>query len=408
MKKTRLFTQILAVALCLALLCPLCAFAEGEDFIPAHPDNYAVIDPEAMEKLVVDYMTAHKMNPDNISVGYCYLDTGDAWYYNGDAWNFGAGVYYVPVMMILAEWEHDGKLSRDSNLKGITLGDAERYVLVYSNNYYAHEMMHVIGSDKEVREKYRAFSPQPEEYYDPDFLDYGYFSARFLTDVMTTLYTENERFPNIIECLKESDNGSYFHGAMRGNYEVAQKYGNYIDKRNVEFNNTTGIIYTPPPFVLTVMTKNQGITQEIMWDMAVIFKDYTLSLDEAYEAYAAGSAPAETEPEPAAPAAETPAAPAESGGEEPAPSQIPVIPAPETAQDEQPAAQEPAAQTEVAPAQTEPAPAAEEQPKKEANPTNVRRMTALILLAALLVVLILGAIIRPILRKKKKEQDLEY
>ena len=403
MKITRLFTQILAVALCLALLCPLCAFAEEGEFIPAHPDNYAVIDPAAMEKLVEDYMTAHKMNKDNISVGYCYLDTGDAWYYNGDTWNFGAGVYYVPVMMLLAEWEHDGKLSRDSNLKGITLGDAERYVLVYSNNYYAHEMMHVIGSDKEVREKYRSFSPQPEEYYDPDFYDYGYFSARVLTDMMTTLYNENERFPNIIECLKESDNGSYFHGAMRGAYEVAQKYGNYIDKRNVEYNNTTGIIYTPHPFVLTVMTKNLGITQEIMWDMAVIFKDYTLSLDEAYEAYSAG--PAAVEPEPAAPV-DTPEAPAQEEGEENTQPQIPVIPAPTATEGEQNAAEEQPAAVEPQPAQTDTAPAPE-QPKKESNPTSVRRMAALILLAALLVILILAAILRPILRKKRKEQTDE-
>ena len=406
MKIRRLFTQILAVALCLALLCPLCAFADGEtgsDYIPADPDNYAVIDPEAMEKLVEDYMDAHKMNKDNISVGYCYLDTGDTWYYNGDAWNFGAGVYYVPVMMLLAEWEHDGKVTRDTTLKGISLGDAERYVLVYSNNYYAHEMMHVIGSDKEVREQYRNFSSLPEEYYDPDFLDYGYFSARFLTDVMKTLYYENERFPNIIECLKASDNGSYFHGAMREAYEVAQKYGNYIDKRNVEYNNTTGIIYTPHPFVLTVMTKNQGITQEIMWDMAVIFKDYTLSLDEAYEAYNAG--PAAVEPEPAAPV-DTPEAPAQEEGEENTQPQIPVIPATETAPGEEPAAEEQPAAGEPQPAQTDSEPAPQ-QPKKESNPTNIRRMTALILLAALLVILILAAVLRPILRKKRKEQTDE-
>ena len=139
--------------------------------------------------------------------------------------------------------------------------------------------------------------------------------------------------------------------------------------------------------------------------MAVIFKDYTLSLDEAYDAYAAGSAQAE--PETAAPVG-TAEAPAQGEGGEPAPSQIPVIAAPETAQGEQQPAGEPAAEQPASEeASAQPAPAAE-QPKKESNPTNVRRMTALILLAALLVILILGAVIRPILRKKRKEQDLEY
>lgn len=402
MKKRRLFTQTLALLLCFALLCPLTAFAEDNSAIPADPESYAVIDPAEMKNLVDKYVKAHSLDKDDISVGYCYLDTGDTWYYNGDNWYFGAGVYYVPLMMILSEWESSGKVSRDTALKGITLGDAERYILVYSNNYYAHEMMHTIGSDKEVREKYRAYSPLPEEYYDPDFLDYSYFSARFLTDVMKTLYNENERFPNIIENLKISDNGSHFHGAMRGQYEVAQKYGNFIDKRNVEYNNCTGIIYTPHPFILTVMTKDMGIKGEIMWDMAVIFKDYTLGLDEAYDAYLANPAPAATQT-PSEPAP----APTETVTEEAAAQEETVT--------EAPAAEEPEAEIPAAPG-------AEEQPKaeqpeepasapapadqqKETNPSVARRMVFLLICTALLVILCLAAILKPILRRKKERDE---
>lgn len=402
MKKRRLFVQTLAVLLCLALLCPLTAFAEdtGSFGAPVEPEQYAVIDPDALQELVDNYVRAHQLNKEKISVGYCYLDTGDTWYYNGDAWYFGAGVYYVPLTMILAEWESGGKISRDTNLQGASLGDLERYVLVYSNNYYAHQMMNAIGSDKEVRAKYMDYSPLPEDYYDPDFLDYSYFSARFLTDVMKTLYTESERFPNIIDCLKLSDNGNYFHGAMRGAYEVAQKYGNYIDRRNVEYNNTTGIIYTPHPFILTVMTENMGITQEIMWDMAVIFRDYTLSLDEAYDAWdAAGrqtAAPAPAEPEPAPAAEEQPAVQEEAPQEQPSDQQAELI-AP-AAPEEDPSAAQPQEQTA-------PAPAA---PQKNEDASNSRRMVVLVLCAAALVILILAAILKPILRKKKeKEEDEE-
>ncbi len=394
MKTRRMLIQILALALCLALLCPLCAFADdAKTYVPEDPDSYAVIDPAAMQKLVEDYVNGHKLNKEKISVGYCYLDTGDTWYYNGDHWYFGAGVYYVPVTMILAEWESSGKVTRDSNIQGISLGDAERYILVNSSNYYVHQVMKAIGSDKEVREKYMAYSPLPEEYYDPDFLDYGYFSARFLTDVMKTLYNESERFPNIIDCLKKSDNGSYFHGAMRGNYEVAQKSGNYIDRRNVDYNNTTGIIYTPHPFILTVMTENMGITQEVMWDMAVIFKDYTLSLDEAYETWKNG--PAETP----APIVNVPATtePGGEGGQQPS-IQQPAQPVPEG----QPgAAEQPGSDAAVEVQPQEDRPAAHD----EDNPSNTRRMAVLIICAALLVILILGVILRPILRKKKETDE---
>lgn len=400
MKKNRLFAQILAVALCLALLCPLTAFAEGETktAIPADTGSYAVIDPAAMQKLVENYCNARKLNPDNISVGYCYPDTGDTWYYNGDNWYFGAGVYYVPLTMILAEWESSGKVTRDTSLQGFALGDAERYILVYSNNYCAHEMMRAIGSDKDVREKYKAYSPLPDEYYDPDFLDYSYFSARFLTDVMKTLYSDEERFPYILDCLKMSDAGEYFDGAMRGEYEVAQKYGNYIDRRKVEYNNCTGIIYTPHPFILTVMTENMGISSEIMWDMAVIFKDYTLGLDEAYDSWKNGGGQPQTETAvPTLPSIPTIPAP---GQTETAPGETveanqPGLPAAPADQEQT----EPSAQDGQITATVEESPA--EAPAKAEESSSVSgRLIVLILCAALVVILILGAVLRTILRRR--------
>ena len=393
MKKRRLFAQTLALVLCFALLCPLAAFAEDTNpAIPADPVSYAVIDPAELTRLVETYANARSLNKDNISIGYCYLDTGDTWYYNGDVWNFGAGVYYVPLMMILAERESRGELTQDSNLNGLTLGEAERYVLTYSNNTYAHQMMNYIGTDKEVRKLYQNYSPLPEAYYDSDFLDYSYFTARFLTDVMKTLYNENERFPNVIECLKNADNGSLYHGALNGEYEVAQKYGNFIDRRNVEYNNATGIIYTPHPFVLTVMTKNLGITHEVMWDLAVIMKDYTLGLDEAYAAYEARNS---------APAAQVPASVTETEtGESNAPAaEIPL---------EQPAAEEPAAASESGQIPVEiPSSAAQTPAQDESNPTTARRMVVLILCVAALVILTLAAILKPVLRKKRERTEEE-
>ena len=395
MKKRRLFAQTLALLLCFALLCPLTAFAEDTNSaIPADPTSYAVIDPVELQRLVENYAAARSLNKDNISIGYCYLDTGDTWYYNGDAWNFGAGVYYVPLMMILAERESRGELTQSSNINGLTLEEAERYVLTYSNNTYAHQMMNYIGTDKEVRKLYQNYSPLPEAYYDADFLDYSYFTVRFLTDVMKTLYNESERFPNIIECMKNSDNGSVFHGAMGGAYEVAQKYGNYIDRRNVEFNNTIGIIYTPHPFVLTVMTKNLGINHEVMWDLAVIFKDYTLGLDEAYAAYNARNT-APVVPQTPAAEGETPVAPA---------GEIPMEQG--EAQSTVPGTQEGGQIPVEIPSSSVQTPAAGQEDSAAS-----RRMVVLILCAAALVILTLAAILKPTLRKKQdreKREKLKY
>lgn len=398
MKMKRLFAQILALALCAALLCPLTAFAEGETAsgIPADPESYAVIDPQALQKLVEDYVSGHNLNKDKISIGYCYLDTGDTWYYNGDTWYYSCSMYKVPLMMLLAQWEADGKVERDSVLKGLPLGDAERYILVYNSNDYAHTMMGLFGSDKECRTQYQTFSDLPEEYYDPDFYDYSYFTARFTTDVMKTLYLENERFPNIVECMKEAENGKYIHGALQGEYEVAQRSGFFVDRRGVQYNNVTGIVYTEHPFVLTVMTQDMGTDEAILRDMAVIFKDYTLSLDESYAAWL------EQKDDPAPAATETPAAPAgeSAASAEPAESTAPAGETPAEGQIQPATAEAEEAQVELS---------EEEQAKKDAMETETsRRLIVLLLGSVLLVVLILGAILQAILRKKNTREREEY
>ena len=378
MRTRKLFAQLLALALCLTLLGPLTAYAEeSNSAIPADPESYAVIDPDAMKELVENYVKALGLNKEKISVGYCYLDTGDTWYYNGDRWYYSASVYKVPLMMILAEKEYNGEIDRDTLIGGIPLGEAESSIITWSNNPDAHAVMDALGTAKEVRAMYRAYSPLPEEYYDPDFLDYSYFTARFTTDVIKTLYYENERFPNIIECMCHSDYGMYFGSYLSDEYVIAQKYGCFIDRRGVEYNNDTGIIYTEHPFVLTVMTENMGVTERVLRDMAVIFKDYTLSLDDAYEAWkAAQESAAQATPAPE----ETTETPSGFGG-----IQLPV------GQGEQ---------------QTEPGQETE-QPRNtlppmelENNPTNNRRMILLILGAAIVVVMILALVLKPSLRKK--------
>ena len=391
MKQIRLAIQILALALCLVLLFPLTALAEGEGSspIPDEPEDYGVLDPAAMTKLVEDYVSAFGYSKEKISVGYCYLDTGDTWYYNGDRWYFSAGLHKVPVMMILAQQEHDGLLTRDSQIKGMTLGEAEESVIVYSSNESTHAMMSYIGTDQECRMKYRDFSALPEEYYDPDYLEYSYFSARFTLDVIKTLYYENERFPNILECMKRSDAGSYFGAGLNEGIEAAQKYGTFTDKRGVEFNHAAGVIYTPHPFALVVMTQDMGVNQQVLKDMAVIFQDYTLGLDEAYAAWEKEQSQVKAEPEPSAAPAPT-EAPAEEPAEE--------------------TAEEPDSQGTIAPVAPEEQESAEvvEEPEKEPepaasmDPVMSRRIVVLILGTALLVILILGALLKTAMKKRKR------
>lgn len=283
----RALKGILALMLSVGLLA-VPAFAESGE-TPA-----GLVDGEQLDAIIAQYIEEKNLNADKISVGYCYTATGDTWLYNGDEWYYSASMYKVPLMMILAEREHNGELTQESDLNGLTLAKAEESILVYSNNDFAHLMMHYIGTDRECRELYQKYSDLPVDQYDPDFYDYSYFSARFMTDVVKTLYFENERFPHIVDCLKLAQPGAYFRRDMGSDYEIAQKYGSYK-----EFNSTAGIVYTPNPYILVVMTKDLTIAggENVIAELAVKFRDYTLQLDTELEQYQLEQAAAEAEAE---------------------------------------------------------------------------------------------------------------
>ena len=103
-----------------------------------------------------------------------------------------------------------------------------------------------------------------------------------MTDVVETLYFDSERFPNIIDCLKRAQPDNYFNLRLGSKNEIAQKYGSYK-----EFNSACGIIYTPNPFVLTVMTEKLSIAmgEMVTADIAVLMEEYTLSLDAELERF---------------------------------------------------------------------------------------------------------------------------
>lgn len=298
-KPFRIFLSLLlAASVCVSL--PCAAFADGRDTAQsagngeetAEPEM-TIFDPDELQSMVDSFIqeySGYGVKADNISFAYTYLATGETWFYNPDTWYYSASMYKVPLMMILAEKESDGELTQESDVKGLTLAYAEESILVYSNNDYAHLMLNYLGTDKEAREMYKQFSSLPDDYYDPDFIDYSYFTVRFMNDVMTTLYNAPERFPHIIDCLKRAQPTDYFHLYIDPELEVAQKYGSYK-----EFNNTSGIIYTPNPVILTVMTSDLARAELVIGEAAKMFVDYTYTLDSKLNSYKEEKARAEEE-----------------------------------------------------------------------------------------------------------------
>ena len=205
--------------------------------------------------------------------------------------------------MLLAEKEAAGELNQNSVLGGKTLHDLEYNALVKSDNPSGHGMLAYLGRDDggKASELCIQYSSLSREYFHQDFFDYSYYSARFITQVMKTLYDGGEeRFPHIIEYLLQAQPNEYMNLKLKGKYQVAQKYGAF-EERNGNYNNhITAIIYTPTPIIVTVMTKNVGNFQPRMAEVGEYLANYALELDEKYpewEARQAAAQAAEQQPE---------------------------------------------------------------------------------------------------------------
>ena len=245
-----------------------------------------------VQELVTKYGNAGGLDPAQVSVGYTYLSTGDSWFLNPDTWYYSASMYKVPLMMILAEKEHNGEITQDTLIENVSLAEVEGYVLVNSNNDFAHASFRYISgktdkreSEKATRPLYMAYSDLPENYYHSDFVNYSYFSARFMNDVMKTLYNDPNRFPHIIDLMKLAQTDGYFHKNLGPSYDIAQKYGSYKDQSGNNWNGCTGVIYTSNPFVLTVMTNNAPQAEQFMGELAEAMVNYSLRLDSRLTAH---------------------------------------------------------------------------------------------------------------------------
>ena len=288
--------SVLCLALCLVLMCGICAPAWAETV-----DEHLVI-PEELKELVENYLDGENIPHDRVSIGYYYSGTGEEWFYNEDLWLYSASVYKLPMVMELAEKVNAGEITQDTDIEGKSVTQIEELILQYSNNDWAHIIRQYLGGDEKWRTEAMKYARMEKGEYNPDYVLYSYINSKFITQVGETLLNEQERFPMVNEFLLEAMPEHYFRpGVLEyGTYKVAQKYGSYEASDIEKYNHAVGIIYTPHPFVLTVMTYNVTRYEPVIANIASIFTAYSLSLDDQIAAMATPTPAPTPEPTPEA------------------------------------------------------------------------------------------------------------
>lgn len=269
--------------LCLMMFAAMPVSALADDT----SDGTGIIDAQKLNEMTERFLSERGIDPKNFSLGFCYTATGDEWYFNGDEWFYPASMYKVPLMMLLSERVKSGDLTQDTYIYDKPVSEIEELILVYSNNEWAHYIRTYLGGDEQWRTEAKKYASLKDDEYDPDYMDYCYFNNRYMTSVMKTLYSVPDSYPNIIDCLLRAEPTHYFRlsESIEGVYDVAQKYGSFDDQIGQSFNHTTGIIYTPNPCIVTVMTCNVSNYEKVISDAALMLTEYALSLDEQLKPY---------------------------------------------------------------------------------------------------------------------------
>ena len=274
-RSKRMISALLALLMMMSLAVSAVADAPAE--------SSGVIDTEKLDTWIAQYITDHQLDGASqiFSVGFCWLETGDTWYYDADQWMYSASLYKVPVSMLAAEKEAAGELTRDSSIKGMTLEYVESTALTYSNNDSGHALVDYLGGtySGKCSDMTIPYTKLPEDYFEPNFYDYSYYTARYMTHIMRTLYEGGEeRFPHVIEYLLPATKDAYFEISVK-DYEVAQKYGSFEEKNGNKNEHCSAIIYTPCPIVVTVMTRNVGDYQARISEVGRYLTDYAVELE---------------------------------------------------------------------------------------------------------------------------------
>lgn len=278
MKIKRILSAVLC--LCTLLACMPAAFADGTDV-----EEMKIFNDSEIENIIKDYLSSRSISAEKVSIGFCYTATGDEWFMNGDEWIYPASLYKLPLMMLLAEKVSSGELTQESNIGGMSVGQIEEYIIVYSNNDWAHTIRAYLGGDEAWRAEAKKYARLSDADYSADYMTYCYFTARYMTEVIETLYASPETFPNVIECMGQAKPGEYLRTNIEGQYTVAQKYGSYIEPNGTWNNHAAGIIYTPNPIIVTVMTRNVDNYNAVIGDIAELLTSYALTLDEKLEIF---------------------------------------------------------------------------------------------------------------------------
>lgn len=249
--------RIVSVLLCvLSLTGTLPAMASHQDYTELPDVDITGLDAAG---IVDAFLTAYKdiVFLDKVAIAYRNMVTGEEYFLNGDMYLPSASLYKVPLNMYWAEKVYNGEITMEEDVMGAPLKYAQEESLVFSSNTFGAALHNKIGKYGTYRTAVAPYLGLTEkEAQEKQYLTTENLTARQMLCCMDLLYKDPDRYPGVLDCLKQASPGEYFR-TVEDRYTIAQKYGYLDTDKYGSIVNCAGIVYAEQPFLLVVMTSLQ-------------------------------------------------------------------------------------------------------------------------------------------------------
>lgn len=254
-----------AILLCLLLSVPPAASALEED---------ERFEGKSWLEIVEEFNDRLSVRSQNVAYGYRNTVTGEEHFYNGDTYMVSGSMYKVPLNMVVAEQVYNGEIDWDTQFGGYSCKKLQEGSIIHSDNDYAKILWLHVGNGT-YRTYRRIIAPlmgEDADTVDPKFYENNFFTARQVIHCLNELYTNAERYPGVIDCMKQAEPRNYFRRS-ESRFEIAHKYG-FLQNDYTLYLNDCGIVYTDEPILLVVFTDGQFNAYDVLAEYCTLMCDY--------------------------------------------------------------------------------------------------------------------------------------
>ena len=256
----QIFRSVLAAALA-GLLCLSALAADAELHIPKE-----AVAGESLQSLIEAFMEQHYLTDRNFSLAYYNTVTGEEFCFNEETMMTAASTYKLPLNLYYYEMQEAGEISGDELFLGHTLDDCHYQSIVWSDNELSQEMLYALGGFHIYKDCMRTYFTMTDEEIDPLYYDGNYYCTRMMLDTLKYLYSNSDRFPELLDYMQQALPDEYFKKYVT-DVPIAHKYGCFEGAEN-----DVGIFYTEQPFLLAVYTQDVGV--EVVSEAAALLRTY--------------------------------------------------------------------------------------------------------------------------------------